>query len=337
MIETVRWHDGKVRWIDQRRLPATLEYVASDDLEELGQAIETLAIRGAPAIGVAAAFGMALAAHRAAAEGVDMPPALAAADARLRRTRPTAVNLFWALDRMAAVARSPEFPHLDAAGQARRLLAEAEAILQEDLETSRRIGIFGLALLKEGARVLTHCNAGGLATGGLGTALAPVYAAKAAGKRVELFADETRPLLQGARLTAWEMTREGVPVTLLCDGAAPGLLASGGVDIVIVGADRVAANGDTANKVGTLGAALAAKAAGIPFYVAAPLSTFDPNVATGAEIPIEQRRADEVTDTTTAGAPAGVAVYNPAFDVTPAALISGWITERGILKPPFPR
>jgi len=334
MLETVRWHDGQVRWIDQRLLPGRLHVVTSGDLEELAEAIETLAVRGAPAIGIAAAFGIALAAHRAAAEAQPMNGALATADVRLRRTRPTAVNLFWALDRMARVAGA-HGSGMSAGDLAARLLKEAELILAEDLETSRRIGAFGLALLKDGARVLTHCNAGGLATGGLGTALAPVYAAQAAGRRVEVFADETRPLLQGARLTAWEMAEAGIPVTILCDGAAPGLLHSGRIDLVIVGADRVARNGDTANKVGTFGAALAAKSAGVPFYVAAPLSTFDPSIAAGRDIPIEERGGDEVTRTTAAGAPDGVRVYNPAFDVTPAALIAGWITERGIIQPPF--
>lgn len=333
MIETVRWRDGQVRWIDQRLLPGRLQFIESADLEELALAIETLAVRGAPAIGVAAAFGMALAAHLASASGLPMAKALSDADARLRRTRPTAVNLFWALDRMARVGAASG--NTDPNATAARLLEEAEAILQEDLETSRRIGHFGLALLKDGARVLTHCNAGGLATGGLGTALAPVYAAQAAGQRVEVFADETRPLLQGARLTAWEMATAEIPVTILCDSAASGLLHSGRIDIVIVGADRVARNGDTANKVGTFGAALAAKSASVPFYVAAPLSTFDPRVATGRDIPIEERGGDEVTTTTIAGAPSGVQVYNPAFDVTPAALIHGWITERGIIQPPF--
>lgn len=357
MIETVRWKGGQVRWIDQRLLPGRLQFIESSDLEELAQAIETLAVRGAPAIGIAAAFGIALAAHRAALAGRPMTLALTEADARLRRTRPTAVNLFWALDRMARVgsaAASASSAAASASGAAAesysgsasgsdiapvdlaaRLLQEAELILQEDLETSRRIGEFGLALLKDGARVLTHCNAGGLATGGLGTALAPVYAAQAAGQRVEVFADETRPLLQGARLTAWEMATASIPVTILCDSAAPGLLHTGRIDIVIVGADRVARNGDTANKVGTFGAALAAKSAGVPFYVAAPLSTFDPQIASGRDIPIEERGGDEVTTTTASGAPPGVQVYNPAFDVTPAALISGWITERGIIQPPF--
>lgn len=334
MIETVRWKNGQVRWIDQRLLPARLEFVESSDLEELARAIETLAVRGAPAIGIAAAFGMALAAHLAATSNRPMATALAEADARLRRTRPTAVNLFWALDRMSRVG-SAAGSRIAPAELAARLLQEAHRILEEDLETSRRIGAFGLVLLNDGARVLTHCNAGGLATGGLGTALAPVYAAHAAGRRVEVFADETRPLLQGARLTAWEMATASIPVTLLCDSAAPGLLHAGRIDIVIVGADRVARNGDTANKVGTFGAALAASSAGIPFYVAAPLSTFDPTIASGRDIPIEERGGDEVTTTTAAGAPPGVRVYNPAFDVTPAALIKGWITERGIIQPPF--
>lgn len=332
MIETVRWNNGKVRYIDQRLLPARLEYVDTDSLEVLSVAIETLAIRGAPAIGISAAFGIALAAHLAASRGEDMNAALAAADQRLRRTRPTAVNLFWALDRMgktsAGLSGSPK-------EVAAHLLTEAQMILEEDLETSRRIGIHGLALLKEGSRVLTHCNAGGLATGGLGTALAPVYAAMMAGTKVEVFADETRPLLQGARLTAWELKRNQVPVTLLCDGASASLLTSGAVDIVIVGADRVVRNGDTANKIGTLAAALAAKAAGVPFYVAAPLSTFDLSIASGKDIPIEQRSGKEVTGTTHSGAPEGVKVYNPAFDVTPVELIAGHITERGVLRPPF--
>jgi methylthioribose-1-phosphate isomerase len=337
VIETVRWKNGRVRYIDQRLLPGRLEFVETESLETLAEAIETLAIRGAPAIGVAAAYGVALAARLAAESGADMKGALAAADARLRRTRPTAVNLFWALERMAGLAARElqDGPQGGGRAVAARLLAEAEHILEEDLETSRRIGIHGLALLKEGSRILTHCNAGGLATGGLGTALAPVYAAKLAGKAVEVFADETRPLLQGARLTAWEMAQSDIPVTLLCDGASASLLASGRVDLVIVGADRVARNGDTANKIGTLAAALAARQYGVPFYVAAPLSTFDPSVATGADIPIEERAGDEVTGTTTSGAPEGIRVYNPAFDVTPAELIAGHITERGILKPPF--
>lgn len=329
MIETVRYSGGRVRYIDQRKLPGRLEFVETADLERVADAIETLAIRGAPAIGIGAAFGIALAARLAAdagRRGGEFAAALSAADARLRRTRPTAVNLFWALDRMARV------PGDDPA----LFEAEAQAILAEDLETSRRIGAAGLALLKPGARVMTHCNAGGLATGGLGTALAPVYAAQAAGQAVEVFADETRPLLQGARLTAWEMAEAGIPVTLLPDTAGAALLQTGRVDIVIVGADRVVRNGDTANKVGTLAVALAARAAGVPFYVAAPLSTFDLSLATGAEIPIEERHPEEVTHTTHAGAPAGIRVFNPAFDVTPAPLITGHITERGIVKAPFP-
>jgi methylthioribose-1-phosphate isomerase len=275
---------------------------------------------------------MAMAAHQAADRGEPLEASLARADARLRRTRPTAVNLFWALDRMARTAATAS---LEPPGRAERLRAEAEAILAEDLETSRRIGAAGLALLKGGTSVLTHCNAGGLATGGLGTALAPVYAARDKGLDVHVFADETRPLLQGARLTAWELSQSRIPVTLLCDGASASLLASGKVDLVIVGADRVVKNGDTANKIGTYTLALAAQAAGVPFYVAAPLSTFDLSIASGKDIPIEQRGGDEVTLTTSAGAPGGVGVYNPAFDVTPAGLIAGWITERGVLQLPF--
>ena len=324
--EPVVWTGESVRLVDQRRLPG--EYVLWDctTVEEVAEAIRTLAVRGAPAIGVAAAYGVALGARIAEKAGADVTAAARETEEYLRTTRPTAVNLFWALDRMRR--------RIDAGADAKALAAEADAILAEDLETGRRIAEAGLSILPDGeARVLTHCNAGGLATSGWGTALAPLYLAHRTGRKVAVFADETRPLLQGARLTAWEMARAGIPVTVLVDGAGASVLREGKVDVVITGADRIAANGDTANKIGTYPLALAAKAAGVPFYIAAPMSTFDLSLASGAEIPIEERAADEVLG---ANAGEGVAAYNPAFDVTPAELIAGWITEKGVLQPPFP-
>jgi len=325
-LDPVRWEDGAVRLIDQRLLPGELRYWRCREVAEVAEAIRSLAVRGAPAIGVAAAYGVVLGAHR------DPDPRAGAelAAAELRTTRPTAVNLFFALDRMRAVlARSGNDAGLEA-----RLLAEADAILAEDLATGLRIGQAGLALLPADGpvRALTHCNAGALATSGWGTALAPLYAAARAGRRLEVLADETRPLLQGSRLTAWELSRAGIPVRVLVDGAAASVLARGGVDLVLVGADRIAANGDTANKIGTFAVALAARDAGVPFYVAAPVSTFDLTLATGADIPVEERSGSEVL---APGSPPEVAALNPAFDVTPARLITAWITDRGVLQPPF--
>ena len=338
-LEPVRWREGAVRLIDQRVLPRRLEWLDCREVEALAGAIETLAVRGAPAIGIAAAYGVALGALRAEERGE--APARGAAEAadRLRRTRPTAVNLFHALDRMlavlghgggAATGGGPVsgVPLVDA------LLAEADAILAEDLETGRRIAEHGLGVLPAGDTLtaLTHCNAGGLATGGWGTALAPLVAAARSGRRVLVYADETRPLLQGARLTAWELSRAGIEVRILVDGAAASVLSREGVDLAIVGADRIARNGDTANKIGTLSVALGAAHAGVPFFVAAPLSTFDFGTATGSEIPVEERSAAEVLGD---HAPEGAGAVNPAFDVTPARLIRGWITEAGVLRPPF--
>ena len=329
-LDPVRWRDGAVRLVDQRLLPRELVYRDCREVEEVAEAIETLAVRGAPAIGIAAAYGVVLGATRARERGGDVVGAAREAVERLRRTRPTAVNLFHALDRMTAAlerGKRGEDP-------VESLLAEADRVLEEDVKTGRRIGEHGLAVFpqRDPVTVLTHCNAGGLATGGWGTALAPVYAAARAGRRVQVLADETRPLLQGARLTAWELVRAGIPVRILVDGAAPFVLARGGVDLVIVGADRVAANGDTANKIGTYAVALGAREAGVPFYVAAPRSTFDPRTPDGAGIPVEERAPSEVL----AGrAPAGAGALNPAFDVTPARLVTGWITEDGVLTPPF--
>jgi methylthioribose-1-phosphate isomerase len=252
----------------------------------------------------------------------------------LATARPTAVNLFWALDRMRAAAH--EATEASVEGLTARLAREAEAIQAEDRECCRAIGVHGWELIREGAGILTHCNAGGLATAEYGTALSVIFTAHERGRQFQVFVDETRPLFQGARLTAWELTQAGVDATLICDNMAGQVMREGRVDLVIVGADRIAANGDTANKIGTYGLAVLAKAHGIPFYVAAPFSTFDAAVATGAEIPIEERGADEIARPFGhAIAPAGIRVYNPAFDVTPASLISGIITEEGILRPPF--
>ncbi len=331
-IDTVRWHEGAVRLIDQRRLPREFTYLDCREVPALADAIRTLAVRGAPAIGIAAAYGIVLGALRALERNQDPREGAGQAGESLRVTRPTAVNLFYALDRMRGVLEAS--PALTGQDVVDALFEEAERILEEDLDTGRRIALNGLALFPEKSpvNVLTHCNAGGLATGGWGTALAPIYAAADSGRALRVLADETRPLLQGARLTAWELSRAGIDVRVLVDGAAASVLARGLVDLVIVGADRIALNGDTANKIGTYGVALGAREAHVPFYVAAPLTTFDPNVRTGEQIPVEERAAGEVLGE---GAATGVGALNPAFDVTPAHLIAGWITEAGVLKPPF--
>jgi len=336
---TVAWRDEAVVLLDQTRLPGALVWRTCGDVAQLCGAIRELAVRGAPAIGIAAAYGLALAWRRAAASGDGPAAALAslgAARAALAGTRPTAVNLFWALGRQARLAERAVAAGADAATVGAALLAQADAILADDLARGRALGEAGAALLPERCAVLTHCNAGGLATGGYGTALGVVYAAQASGREVRVFADETRPLLQGARLTAWELAARGIPVTLLCDGAAGGLLRAGRVDAVIVGADRIAANGDLANKVGTYPLALLAREHGVPFYVAAPASTFDPATPDGAAIVVEERNPDEVLCLGgTRLAPAGVTAWNPAFDVTPARLVTAFITEKGVLRPPY--
>lgn len=332
MIETVRWRGGIVRMLDQTLLPGQEVYLELDDLEPVHEAIRSLRVRGAPAIGVAAAYGVALMAWKARGDERAEREAAEAAAARLRTARPTAVNLFWALDRMLdALARTPK-----GESPARRLRLEADRILEEDLAMSRAMGENGAALLPKGARVLTHCNTGGLATGGLGTALGVVYAAKAAGLSPTVFADETRPLLQGARLTAWECAKAGIPVTVLADGAAAWALRTQSIDAVLIGADRIAANGDVANKIGSYPLALAAREAGVPFYVVAPGTTIDAGTPDGAAIQIELRPPEEVrafagVETT----PRGVEVFNPAFDVTPKALVSAIITEAGVFRPPY--
>ena len=318
--------EGALRILDQRALP---EQVLSLDLrtvDEVAEAIRTLAVRGAPAIGVAAAIGLAVATRGASLETIE------AAVSELRRSRPTAVNLGWALDRMLLVARATSEPGVRTSA----LLAEAERIRAEDAAMCRAIGEYGAPLVRAGMRILTHCNAGALATAGIGTALAPLYVAHARGVPFEVFAGETRPLLQGSRLTAWELARAGIPVTVLTDGMAASVMARGDVDLVIVGADRIAANGDSANKIGTYGLAVLARHHDIPFVVAAPWSSVDAHTPDGDAIPIEQRDAREVTHL--AGkriAAEGAAVHNPAFDVTPHTLISRIVTDRGVFTPPY--
>ena len=335
-IQAVRWtpNADAVRIIDQRLLPG--EYVERDlrTLAEVCSAIETLAVRGAPAIGVAGSMGLYASLLEFAND--DAGRFVARLDehaARIRATRPTAVNLPWALDRMLARARQVALKPADILTA---LHSEADAILNEDRAMCLRIGEHGLALIRDGARILTHCNAGALATAGVGTALAPLYLAADRGMRIEVFADETRPLLQGSRLTAWELDRAGIPVTVLTDGMAASLMRAGRIDLCIVGADRIAANGDVANKIGTYAIAVAAHHHGIPFYVAAPTSTFDSAMPDGASIEIEQRDGEEVRrGFGTLTAPPDVRVHNPAFDVTPAALITAIVTDRGVYRAPY--
>lgn len=334
-FETLSWLDGRLHLIDQRVLPLDVRYIACDSADQTAVAIRDMVVRGAPAIGCAAAYGVALEAARLAREAsADARPLLERAMAHLAAARPTAVNLMWAVARMRAVcaAHAADAP----AALAQRLLEEAHAIRAEDIECNRRMGELGAALVPDGARILTHCNAGALATAGHGTALGVIRSAMEAGKSVHVFADETRPFLQGARLTAWELMQDRIPVTLIPDVAAGHLMSRGEIDLVIVGADRVAANGDTANKIGTYGVAVLAHRHGIPFYVACPRSTVDLSTPSGAQIPIEERDAGEVVGfRAMRWAPKDVAVRNPAFDVTPADLITALITERGIVRAPF--
>jgi methylthioribose-1-phosphate isomerase len=343
-LETVNWvggaAEGFLRLIDQTRLPQEFVRIDCRDVPTVWEAIRSLRVRGAPAIGIAAAFGAVLGGQPALGRGDagELRRAVREATRHLRTSRPTAVNLFWALDRIDRVvdpgAEAEGAGGPSAADMIELVLAEARAIADEDKVMCRAIGRFGAGLVAPGQGVLTHCNAGGLATADYGTALAVIFTAHEQGKAIHVFADETRPLLQGSRLTAWELQRRGVPVTLICDNMAAQVMKERKVQMVVVGADRIAANGDTANKIGTYGVALLARAHGIPFYVAAPSSTFDLAISDGAEIPIEQRDASEITHGLgRRTAPEGVAVYNPAFDVTPAELIAGIITERGIVQP----
>lgn len=334
MVPTVEWKDGAVCLLDQSRLPGTVAVLTCRDYRAVADAIRDLKVRGAPAIGVTAALGVALGAQ--AVRTSDFPPfakAVLEVCDHLAATRPTAVNLFWAIERMKRKLETSRALPIAEIKQA--LLAEAQAILEEDIALCKTMGRHGAELIRDGQTVLTHCNAGALATAGYGTALGVIRAAWEQGKKIHVIADETRPVLQGARLTAWELMQDQIPVTLITDNMAGSLMRQGKIHLCVVGADRIAANGDVANKIGTYSVAVLAKAHGIPFYVAAPYSTIDLKTNTGADIPIEQRNSLEVT--TIHGshpvAPAGVAVYNPAFDVTPAELITGIITERGVFKP----
>lgn len=334
-MQTLRWQDDALVLLDQTRLPEELVYSTYRCVEDIACAIERLVVRGAPAIGLAAAYGVVVGA-RAAVEAA--PEAFCrcveAAIARLARTRPTAVNLFWALEQMQAVLAA----HRDRDNRAicAALLAAADRLFAEDRQICRQIGAHGAALLRDGSQVITHCNAGGLATADYGTALGVVYAAQEAGKRVAVFADETRPLLQGSRLTAWELMQSGIEVKVLCDNAAATVLRHEAIDCCIVGADRIAKNGDVANKIGTYGLAILAREHDVPFYVAAPVSTLDMALSSGAEIPIEQRDAAEVRKGLgKPTAPDAVPVYNPAFDVTPSDLVSAIISEKGVARAPY--
>jgi methylthioribose-1-phosphate isomerase len=329
-VETIEWTSEGVIMIDQTKLPGEVTFVTCATYNEVADAIRSMVIRGAPAIGVAAAMGVALGALHARDLESEMPVICET----LARTRPTAVNLFWAIDRMKQVYASM---HGSDPGAIRdRLVLEAQRVRDEDLAINRKIGSFGAPLVPDGKTVLTHCNAGALATAGFGTALGVVRAAVQEGKKIDVFADETRPFLQGARLTAWELQRDGIETTLITDNMAGHFLKSGRIGCVVVGADRIAANGDVANKVGTYGLAVLAKENNVPFYVAAPISTLDLTLETGEKIPIEERAGKEVTHIQgLAIAPEGINVANPAFDVTPNRYVSAIITERGVARAPY--
>ena len=333
-VETLRWHNDRLEMIDQRALPERIHYVGFGTAAEVAQGIRSMIVRGAPAIGCAAAYGVALEAQRMRhASQRDFEAAIREALDVLAASRPTAVNLVWALDRMRASWEG--IRERTTAEIADALLAQAHAILGEDKRINRALGQLGAALLPDGARVLTHCNAGALATAGHGTALGVIRSAVEAGKRISVIANETRPFLQGARLTAWELLQENIPVTLITDGMAGHMMSRGEIDAVIVGADRVAANGDVANKIGTYMVSVLARRHRIPFLVACPLSTIDLAIADGAAIPIEERAPEEVTGFRDyQWAAAGVSVRNPAFDVTPADLVTALITERGVVHHP---
>ncbi len=333
-IETLRWRDNKLEMIDQRILPESFHYVAYDSAASVAEGIRQMVVRGAPAIGVAAAYGIALEAIRLQQEAATIfQAALEEGFKVLSTSRPTAVNLFWALKRMR---RTWEHSlKTDPAAIAQALLSEAHSVFHEDIQSNRTIGAYGAELLADNSAVLTHCNAGALATAGHGTALGVMRSAVESGKKISVFVDETRPFLQGARLTAWEMVQEKIPTTLISDNMAGYMMNTGEIDAVIVGADRVAANGDVANKIGTYMVAVMAKRHNIPFYVACPLSTIDLEVGQGSEIPIEERPGDEVKGFRgNRWAAAGVKIRNPAFDITPADLVTALITEKGVVLEP---
>ncbi|UWZ82363.1 S-methyl-5-thioribose-1-phosphate isomerase [Occallatibacter riparius] len=337
MIPTLSWTPEGVRFIDQTRLPLEESYVVATTYEQVADVIVTMVVRGAPAIGVSAAYGVALGAQHSESESAErFAPEFDKICARLAGTRPTAVNLFWAIDRMKKLFADLRSKGASMAEVKERILAEAHAMYDEDIAACKTMGAFGGALLPDEGGVLTHCNAGALATCGYGTALGVIRSAVEQGKQIHVYADETRPFLQGARLTAWELTADGIPTTVICDNMAASLMRAGKIKAVVVGADRIAANGDFANKIGTYNVAILAKEHGIPFYCAAPWSTIDMETSTGDAIPIEERNQVEVTHHGGKQlTPHGVGICNPAFDVTPAKYVSAIITERGVLRAPY--
>ena len=334
-MRTIEWDDGAVKMIDQRKLPGELAIVQFTDYRDVARAIKEMYIRGAPAIGATAAFGLALCAQASQARTrAELLADLEHAANTLRKTRPTAVNLTWALERMLERARQTEHERVEQIASI--LVAEAQRIADEDVEVNKRMAAHGAELIEDGYNILTHCNTGALATVDYGTALGVIRTAHEQGKRIHVWVDETRPRLQGARLTAWELMRYGIPMTLIADNAAGHLMRTGQVDLVLVGADRIAANGDVANKIGTYKLAVLAQENGIPFYSVAPTSTVDLSLPSGEHITIEERDATEVTHVGGVSiAPEGVPVYNPAFDITPHRYITGIVTEEGIVYPPF--
>src|SRR5690348_8780050 len=337
MLPTIEWNDDTVVMIDQRKLPASEIYVTCKTANDVAKAIKTMVIRGAPAIGVAAAMGLALGMRRSTATGTkQFATEFQKLCDLLAATRPTAVNLFWAIERMKKTFAGAAQGGCSVDEIKQRLEAEARTIHDEDVQSCRAMGAYGATLVPSGARILTHCNAGALATAGYGTALGVIRAAAEQGKQVAVLADETRPFLQGARLTAWELVKDGIDTTVITDNMAAAMMGTGNVDLVVVGADRIAANGDVANKIGTYGVAVLAKEHDIPFYVAAPLSTIDLKTPDGSKIPIEERNDREVTHIgPNRLTPEGARIRNPAFDVTPAKYITAIITERGVARAPF--
>jgi len=337
MIPTLTWTPEGVSFIDQTRLPLEESYVLATTYEQVAEVIVTMVVRGAPSIGVSAAYGVALGAKGTSAKSTqEFAPEFEKICARLAGTRPTAVNLFWAIDRMKGLFANLRDSEATLAQVQDRLLAEAHAMYEEDIAACKTMGAFGGALLPDEGGVLTHCNAGALATCGYGTALGVIRSAVELGKHIHVYADETRPFLQGARLTAWELMADGIPTTVICDNMAASLMRAGKIKAVVVGADRIAANGDVANKIGTYNVAILAKEHGIPFYVAAPWSTIDLSTKTGDAIPIEERPQVEVTHHGGKQlTPNGVGICNPAFDVTPSKYITAIITERGVLRAPY--
>ena len=333
-VETLRWRNNQLEMIDQRCLPSVVQYLSYSDAQTVADGIQKMVVRGAPAIGVAAAYGIALEAQKyVLLNGADFHKRMAQAFEVLAASRPTAVNLFWALNRMRD--RLSDAAQTETVSLARLLLDEAHAIYHEDIEINKTMGAFGASILEDGMCVLTHCNAGALATAGHGTALGVIRSAVTAGKKITVFADETRPFLQGARLTAWELSEDGIDTTLITDNMSGYFMKSGAIDAVIVGTDRVAANGDVANKIGTYMVAVLAKEHDIPFYVACPLSTIDLSIPSGDDIPIEERSSNEVTGYgDVRWAPKNIQVRNPSFDVTPARLVTALITEKGIVYSP---